>query len=71
MIVNDNSICKDCRRLSDCLYKKALRSDCPYFIRIELSEFNDKFLCQFCGWPTTPTGKCRTCTVCGETTGCG
>lgn len=47
-----------------------MRSDCPYVEPLNIQDVNEKFICKVCGWPTNPTGRCRVCPVCGESTGC-
>ncbi len=68
-VINNNSICTTCIKLKDCIYNKFMRSDCAYFK--DAKEVQTRFLCSNCGHPTNPTGRCRTCPLCGETTGCG
>ncbi len=69
-VINRNSICTWCRKEPTCYYEKFLRKDCPYFMELRPEEINVKHLCRVCGHPTIPTGYCRSCPLCGESTGC-
>ena len=69
-VINENSICTYCKRLEVCEYDKFLRKDCPYFMQRDGYIVDARTLCLCCGHPTIPTGRCRTCPLCGESTGC-